>query len=208
MELFEYRDYFSKLIGKSCDKCSLRKSRQVQLENLKKNLPFQTWRRICLESCGIASFILIAPDYSNLDWWNRFCQLVVGFSFALELVKILEEGRMLTGIYSMGWCLSKFYDLEKPTSRAPISHASSPPSIYPRMSCAVSYLLLIQFISEQHSQRDTESLVLVFSVQKKKEDKIVVFRRIPDLYERKESCESAGRTRNIIIFSIVKFMRI
>ena len=54
------------------------------------------------KGCGIAIFILIAPDYSNLDWWNRFRWLVVGFSFALGLVKILGEERMLTGIGRVG----------------------------------------------------------------------------------------------------------
>jgi len=50
------------------------------------------------------------------------------------------------------------------------------------------------FISERHSRGDTGFLVLVFKIEKKrKEDKILVFRGIPDLYERKESCESAGR---------------
>jgi len=51
VELFEYRDNFSKLKGKSHNKCSLRKLGEK-----------------CIEDCGTAIFILIASDYSNLDW--------------------------------------------------------------------------------------------------------------------------------------------
>ena len=80
--------------------------------NIATTVASQNSRKNDTKGRGTAIFILIAPDYSNLDWWNRFRWLVVGFSFALGLVKILGKERMLTGICSIGKCSPKFYDLK------------------------------------------------------------------------------------------------